>query len=309
VDGYNLQRKVRQLLGESSSSLFIETDATYDYLYEAVCEFIRRTAILTGTQTITTVPSQSTFNLNPDFMGLFMVDNNMRYFIKYTQSGSDSFLFWKDYSSIVYNNTTTAVDIPFNFSIIDADALDNISGTATSTSVNSFDLSMLTDLATDLSNVKEGDVVINIADGSHGYVSSVMTSHAVYTSLQSGTNNDWTSGDSYVIIPSQKYALFLNPPSTGSDTITINYIKRPIPVYSDYEKYQISSSYESVITEYAAFLYKYRDREPSFGDKWFQHFDSVCRQAKQTTNNIKNKTSYRVNLRKMPPGFSWGSTR
>jgi hypothetical protein len=54
----------------------------------------------------------------------------------------------------------------------------------------------------------------------------------------------------------------------------------------------------SPIVKYAAFVYKYRDMEPNFGDKWYVAFDTTCKQVKQRYDSSVRKKGWTVNLKR-----------
>lgn len=311
MDGYNLIRKLYRCLGEESTSAFLNTDFSYDLLYDAVCLFIARTGAYTSSQTITTIDGTRTYNLNPDFAGLYMKSpQDNRLFLSYTTSdGSVSNMFFKEYDSLYYNNNDYAVTIPSSFTILDVAPLSNVLGSATTTSslsTTGSGTSVLADTAADFSTVSEGDEVINYTDGSHGIVTAVSTTLTVV--LLGGTDNFFTSADKYCIIPQQRMAIYLDPePDTSDDTFAVPYLVKPVKVYSNYQTYPILDVYSQPIVEYAAFIYKYKDKEPNFGDKWYQNFDRACREANKVYRRVKNKTDFRVNMRKT--GYTSGSYR
>lgn len=311
MNGYDLLRKLYRCLGEESTSAFLASDFSYDLLYDAVCTFLSRTGAYTSSQTITSVDGTRTYNLDPEFNGLYMQSpNDNRFFITYTTSAGDkSNIYYKDYESLYYNDNDYEVDIPSNFAIIDASVISNITGSATATgslSATGSGTSVLTDSAADFSTVSEGDEIINYTDDSHGIVTAVSTTLTV--AMLGGTNNFFTSADVYCIIPQQRMAVYLDPePDVSGDTFVVPYLAKPIKVYSAYQTYPILDIYSQPIVEYAAFMYKYKDREPVFGDKWYQHFDVVCREASNSYRRINNKTTFKVNMKKT--GYKSGSHR
>ena len=54
----------------------------------------------------------------------------------------------------------------------------------------------------------------------------------------------------------------------------------------------------SPIVKYAAFVYKYRDMEPNFGDKWYVAFDTTCKQAKQKYDSSVRKKGWTLILKR-----------
>lgn len=301
MDGKSLTNGLAALLNETvSSSSFLESRVSYDYLYEAACEFVRRTRVLTASQTITTVADQTNYDLNADFLSLYLRDSQNRYTVKFNDGSNDYFLPFRDYEAITYANNTTSVTIPSNFSIIDKSTLtDRITGSVTSDGASTNSECTCTDSSAPFTNVKVGDDIHNTTDGSDGVVIAVTSTSALVTALFGGTNNYWTSGDAYVIVPQSRKQLVLDPPpSTAGYTVTIKYVQKPDPVYSPYRTYRFDRQYEPAIIKYAAWLYKMRDSEPDFGHAYYQYWDAQVRMAAKTEHKSFNNPSMRVNFNK-----------
>ena len=299
MDGKSLTNRLADLLNEcSTTSTFLESRASYDYIYEAVLEFARRTRVLTASQDITTVADQTGYDLNADFLSPYLRDNRNRYVVKFDDGTNEVFLPFRDYEAIAYANQSTSVSIPSNFSIIDKSTLtDRITGTVTSAGALSNGECTCTDSAAPFANVKVGDDIHNTTDGSDGVVIAVTSTSALVTALFGGTDNDWDSSDAYVIVPQGRKQLVLDPPpSTSGYTVTIKYVQKPDPVYSPYRTYRFDRQYETAILKYAAWLYKYRDSEPNFGDAFYKYWDLQCRTAAKTEHKSFNKPSMRVNF-------------
>jgi hypothetical protein len=299
MDGKELLRNLRQVLNEASDSGFIDAKTSYDYLNQAAYEFIRRTKFLRASQSITTVANQTAYDLNTDFMELYLRDGQNIPFISINNGSTDQYIFWRDYEDVVYEGNTTPVEIPGFFTILNSSTLDTrISSTTTSTGAASAGEATLTDTGADFSDVSAGDVVHNITDGSDGIVLSKTSSTVLVTALFAGTNNDWSSGDSYVIQPQGKLQIVLDPAcSVANYTITVHYIQKPAPVYSDYGMFRIPAQYMDSLIKYAAWLYKYRDREPNYGDAFYAHFDRQVRTQANTINGTLRRNDVSVNLK------------
>jgi hypothetical protein len=299
MDGKELLYKLRNLLNESADSGFMDDKTSYDYLNEAAYEFIRRTKFLRATQTITTVADQSTYDLNADFIEVYLRDYEEQPFIKINDGGFDQFIFWRDYKDIIYSNNTTSEVIPGFFSIINDSTLDTrLSSTSTSAGVASGGECTLNDTTADFSSVNAGDTVHNTTDGSMGVVLSRTSGIALQTALFNGADNDWSDGDSYVIQPQGKVQIILDaPPANAGYTITVHYIQRPALVYSDYGVFRIQRQYMDALVKYAYWLYKYRDSEPNFGDGMYVYFDRQTRAAQDTINSTYKRNNVSVNLK------------
>jgi hypothetical protein len=299
MDGKILSKNLSILLREDiDTSSFIEDKATYDFIYQAVCEFVRLTGCLTGEQVILTVASTQAYDLNPDFISLYMTNDRNEYFVKLNNGTSDYFITERDYDASYYENNTTDTDVPSSFSMRNKQSLAaNISGAATGNGASVGGASTLTNAAAPFASVKSGDIVHNVTDGSDGIVISKTSNSAIVTGLFGGTNNDWSTADAYVIVFQPVKQLILNEPSlTAAYTITVPYIKRPDPVYSDYGLYNIDQQYLPSIIKYAAWLYKYRDSQPNFGDQWYKHWDTEVRKAKSFEKKIRKSVNLKVNF-------------
>jgi hypothetical protein len=162
-----------------------------------------------------------------------------------------------------------------------------------------YEESALTDTTPSISltNAYPGDSVHNITDGSSGIITEYVSASQVRTVLFDGTNNYWTIGDAYVVVPQNRKVLVIDPaPLISGDTITVDYVQTPNPVFSSYRSYRIDSSYEMTLCSYASFLYKYRDRQPQFGDALYKIWETGVRKATQGTNKSQNKNSIKVSL-------------
>lgn len=295
MDGKDLTRRLEQLLNEESGSDWLDQRTSYDYLNESAIAFVDRTNCLKTTQSITTVADQSEYNLNPDFLKLYLKDGSENLIVKY---GDDDFLTWKDYEDIIYGNETDSVSMPSHFSIIDADLPSQITGTTTSAGAATGNLSTLTDTAADFTNVEAGSVVHNTTDGSSGIVISKTSTTVLKTSLFGGTEDDWASSDAYIIQPQGRYKLvFESPTSDAGDTVTVYYIQRPAPVYHDYGVFRFPLQYATALCKYAFWLYKYRDKEPNFGDAMYKFWDLEIRRYGSSINQAVRPRNVKVSFK------------
>lgn len=283
MDGWTLSRDVRELLNEESTSGFIDSRTTYDYLYEAACDLNSQIHTLTAQQTITTVDGTRDYNLNADFLDIYMVNDNGK---KYVKLYDGSNYYWVEYASpdyIYYLNNTDEVTIPSVFTIYDQRTpLDTITGTATADGDSTNGKCTLTDSTAPFGSITVGDMVHNTTDGSHGVVLAITSTSALVTSLFDGTDNEWDSADDYVIVPKGRKVMSFDPiPSTSGYYIYVEYVQKPAPVYSPYDTYRFDNSWKPALTKYAAWLYKYRDREPNYGDSWYKYYDNQIRKIKK----------------------------
>jgi hypothetical protein len=229
-----------------------------------------------------------------------MTNRNKEFMVKLNDGSTNTFPLFKEYTDIIYDDETTSISLPSWFTIIDDTTLDaQVTGTATSTVAAVAGQTTLNDTAGDFSDVSAGDIVHNTADGSTGYVLSKTSSTVLVVALFGGTANDWTSADTYVIQPQGRMKLHLNPPpSIAAYTVTLYYLKRPAPVFSDYGVYRFPDQFMTAIVKYAAWLYKYRDREPNMGDSFFKYFDNEVRRANKIFGNSSKHRGITIDLRR-----------
>jgi len=280
MDGQNLQRLVRQFLNEPSTSSFLDARFTYDALYAGAKEWTRISKCLRTTQSITTVADQRGYSLNGDFLGHYIKDNDDNYIIKYNDGSNDYFLDFKPYEEIIYDNDTTSVSIPDYWGITQDTTLDSQVSVAASAAGDKIGgKARLTVAVASFADIVPGDIVHNTTDVSDGVVEKVVSTTALDICLFGGTDNEVDSADAFIIQPRGRLQLVLDPPpSTASHTVTVYYLQKPAPVYSNYSVYPFSYDYAEALAKYAAWAYKYRDREPDFGDAFYQFFAMEARE-------------------------------
>lgn len=296
MDGKLLKERLRELLNEDSGSRFLDTRTTFDFCYEAALATANVLENLKASTTLTTVVDQTSYTLPALFSKLYLKDSNKRFFVKYNDGSNDSFIFHTSYEDIVYSNNSTSVSIPERFTIMDYPSLSSaITGTATSASDDVGGKSSLIDSGGGLSSASIGDIIHNTTDASTGYVIAVTSDTQLEVCLFGGTDNEWDISDAYIIVPQGRMQLILDPPpSTAGHTITVYYLEKPIPVYSDYDTYRFPPEYFSSIIKYAAWLYKYRDQEPQFGDAFYIYWDKELRANKNTVDKSINRSGYKI---------------
>ena len=303
MDGVTLLRNLRQILSETSTGTWLDTKSSYDFLYQAAVKTTERTNAITSTQTITTVADQSAYTLNGDFLKLYLMDDQNRYFIKYYNGSGTYWIYWASYDSIVLANNTTATSVPSVFSIRDASEISRLTGTVTSAGALSNGEATLTDSAAPFTNVYTGDQVHNTTDSANGIVIVKTSTSVLITAMFDGTDNDWDSSDAYIIMPQMRFQLVLDPPSsTSGHTITVHYVQKPAPVYSSFRSYKLDSRLKNALVNYAAWLYKYRDRNPNFGDTFYRIWDTEIRQFARQLNKTRGGPTFGVNFIKRSYG-------
>jgi len=298
MDGITSLTSLGNLVQEDASSGMWDVYLAYQLLNEAAIDWTTRTKCIRSTQSITTVASTSAYDLNPDYLGLYLRDSSKNFFIKYYDGTNTSFINQIEYSDIVLANSNYQT-LPSSFAVIDKSTLPTrITGTASANGAASGGECTLTVAASAFSNVYAGDNVHNTTDGSTGVVLSKTSNLALVTALFNGTNSDWSSADAFVIQPQSRKQVILEPPSsTAAHTVTVYYVQKPAPVYSDYGMFRFDGEVSNALVKYAAWLYKYRDKDPNYGDKWYQHYENQITIYNKTVNNTLKKTTWTFSLK------------
>ena len=262
----------------------------YDFLYEAARDFAKEVKAVHSTCTLTTAVSLTwppIYPLPPDFMEIMTEDDYGDKKILLTSGSASIWIPRVSFQEILADNHTTAVALPSRFAVTDNPAGSRIVSTATDDGLNAGGESVLTDAAgAFLTTVSVGDDVINTDEGYTGKVLSITSNTVLDTAMfdistAQSSYADWTSGNAYIIQPGARYALILDPPpSTAGQTLTVTYLRRPAPVYSDYGSYNFATGYEESLIKYAFWLFKYRDGKPNQGDPLYQVYDIQLRKAK-----------------------------
>lgn len=315
MDGKSMLYELEEFLGEESTSTWMRVRLSYGFLWEAATAFVSRTNSLTSYQDITTVADQVNYTLDAKFLKLYLKDRNGRFYARYKEatSGSYSHIYFKDYERIIYANqeqlvadaTNEGVDVPSHFSIRDvrtlsAQVTDDGTGASAAGAESGGQCTLTDDAATfETKLVSIGDTIHNTTDGSTGVVLSVTSETALVCALFGGDDDDWTELDKYVIQPQGRLELILDPPpDDASDTIRVWYCERPEPVYSDYGIYRFRPHNMEAIIKYTAWLYKYRDSEPDFGDKLYMWWDKQVREENYNLNPMLKEKKWGVNLKR-----------
>lgn len=306
MDGKTLKYRLQLLLDEETGANFIDERTAYDFLNEAAIEVVRQTNSLTKTQSITTVADQAAYSLDADFLSLYLKDKSNKYFIRYSDGTTTYNLPDADYSDIIFDNRSNSVLIPDRFAITPDPTLDSqVAGTETAggaVSATSGEAT-LTDIAGDFSDVSAGDSVHNTTDNSSGVVLEKTSSTVLITALfpddpSATVDKDWDISDAYVIQPQGRYQIVLDPaPSAAGHTLTIYMLQKPAPVYGNWRSFRFPSHLNNAVVKYAAWLFKYKDREPNFGDKWFILAENEMRKSKHMIDRALNRHKIRVNMK------------
>ena len=284
MDGKELLRRHKQLLHIKSTDTDWDEMTAYDYLYEAAKQWVIETECLTDTQTITTAGTTATYTIDGKYLSLYLKHND-RYFIKYNDGTTDYFLYFKPYEEVIFENNTANVTIPGYFTITDDPTIDTlVSDTADNAADDVGGKTVLTMDTEVFADITPGDIIYNTTDVSEGIVTKVTSTKIIEICLFGGTDNEIDVSDAFFIQPRKRFLLQLDPPpSTTSHTVTLYFVKKPDPVYSDYGVYEIPYEYSDTLCKYAAWLYKYRDQEPQFGDAFFKYWDMQIKNYRRLT--------------------------
>jgi hypothetical protein len=300
MDGKTLSKKLTDMLNEDfSTSLLYNARTGYEYLNDAATELVNITRSLTGDTTITTVADRTTYTLPANFLELSLKDDEGRPFMTYSDGTNTSKIFLAREEDVIFDNNTTSVLIPGRFYLEDFELTTKTdTGTATSAGDAAAGKCTLTDTSAtfETTDVSPYDTIHNTTDGSTGYVLSVTSETALVCALFDGTDNEWDSSDAYTIVMQPRMRIVLAPPpSTADHTITLNgYIRSPSPVYSDYDAFGIKSEFTTALVSYAAWMYRYQDRVPDEGDRFFLKWDRQMRLFRGREDAKKSKSGYRV---------------
>jgi hypothetical protein len=297
--GADYQARINQLLSEFTST-WIDVKTTYDLLYEAAKDFSKETHSCHNSQTITTIANQAEYGINPDFLEVLTTDDHGDAVLKYSDGSSSWWLGWQSYSDFLQNGNDPST--PQNFSITDASLSTRITGTSDTSSSEAGGESYLSDSGTVLTGVYPGDVVMNTT---HGYIGVALASGTTIktamfdVTTRGGAYVGWTAGNGYVIQPSARYQLVLDPPpDTSGQTITVPYFAKPLPVYSDYGQYPFATGYEEAMIKYAVWLYKYKDSKPNMGDPLYLVYEKEMRKGKNVNRKAVGGVGFRINYMK-----------
>jgi hypothetical protein len=264
MDGKTLLRWFLDLLGEAEFyGDYSSQRKAYECLDWAAALFCREALPLALTATLTTVTAQQDYPLPPDFIQLYAKDRAGRYRVKYT--GVDGAVSWPYLTSderIFFADQTGAEEAPpAAFAIVGATAAAAaVSGTVTSGSAQNGGECQLIDTEKDFTGsdrVYPRDTVHNVTDGSSGYVLEVVDANTLAVALFDGTNDDFTVGDTYRVIPASQHSLRLNRPAGYSGhTITVPYYGMPLPVYAEARTWRFSERTCRAIVAGAVSIFK-----------------------------------------------------
>lgn len=274
MDGKQMCRMMLDALDEERANKLFNTDdrVLYDKLDAAACDYVRQMKCLHASVAITTVDAQQAYDLPPDFLGLYMKNSRDRFFFKYYDGSNTSWPVIQTYEAIFMNNLTDSLEIPGCAAIIDKAASPvKLTGTTTAAGARTNGEAILTDsaklfLTTQI--VYPRDIIHNTTDGSDGLVLSVTDATHLVAALFDGKTNGFGSGDAYVITRATAKQLYLDAPSaTAGHIVTVPYLCKPNPVFSDYSGWRFDDLACRAIAHEAAFQYENRKKDLAAADR------------------------------------------
>lgn len=299
MDGKKLTRLVLDALDESDvSPNFADQRRIYENLDWAAEIFCSETKILRASVDIATVIDQQFYDLPPGFISLWMKNNTGKNFLKYTYGTDDvCWIYRKSYERIYKADYTESQETPNAFAIIEKeDKEDVISGTTTAAGPSVNGQCVLQDtskLFLSTHKVYPRDLVHNTADGSDGYVIAVTNDTNLICALFDGTDNDFTSGDVYVIQPAaERQVLFEAPSSVAGHTLTVPYNCSPSPIFSEIGFWRLRPRTCRAIAWGAASLFKVPKRQFKEADQLGAHFAAEVERVRQVLTNRILKDSF-----------------
>jgi hypothetical protein len=222
--------------------------------------------------------------------------------IKYYDGSNTEWLNWESYSDYLQNGNDPGT--PQSFAVVDATPPTRLTGTNFATAAASGGESLLSAYGVSFVSSYPGDMVVNTTAGKE-YVGVALVPGAHLTTamfdltVRGGAYAGWTAGDTYMIQPSSRYQIVLDPPpDTSGETVTVAYYARPLPVYSDYGTYPFATGYEEALIKYAVWLYKYRDSKQNMGDPLYLAYEREMRKGKNVNRKAVGGVGFRVNFMK-----------
>lgn len=295
MDGKTMLRTLEGILNEVSTSAFLDTFLSYEFLDKAATDYVRETIGFSRNEGIITVVSQQEYSLPPDFLDFRIRDSKHRHVIRYYDNVNDQY-FWpylKSYDHVYTANRANITgnkNIPDYFAVTDSDIESQVTGTAQAGSGTlSGGECTLVGTSGKFSGVHARDTVHDTSSGYHGIVLEVETTSQLKVALfNDGVPVATASGSAFLIQPAaHKKMVFSDPSETAGHLIEARYYGLQDPVFSQYRIWPFRPSACYAICKKAAFEYKYRDRDPNFGDKLYVDF---AREVYQTKIDIAKST-------------------
>lgn len=293
MDGKSLLRYGTEALGGIAIA---DQRFFFDCLDEAATSFVRETKSLTAEAVLTTVANHQAYKLPPDFIALIAKDRAGKFIVRYTNTDSEESYITHVPFDTIFRFGTQDVGTPESFCLVQSAPESVLAGTATATGELYKGESILSDeTETFTETVQVRDAIRNGSDGSDGFVTAVISDTQVRVVLFGGTSNVFQSGDDYEILSAADTLLKLDKPSEVADeTLTVPYLKKPSPVYSESARWELNPQSCRAICFEAAFLFKsdfdfdYR-RDAQLHERFVQEINRVkAEQGRHKLHHYRN---------------------
>jgi hypothetical protein len=293
-------QQLNELLSEFGGN-WINIKISFDYLYEAAKDFSKETSSCHNTQIITTIANKSAYDLNPDFLEILSKDSHGKGIVALSAEHGTNWLSWESYSNYLQNDDNQP-GYPSFYAVSDSSIPIRSIGTAVRDQDEIGGESMLYYSIGEVPTVFPGDSVINTTQNCYGVVlqpGMPITTAMFDLSSRGGEYSSWIENDKFIIQQQPRYQIFLDPtPNESGQIITVSYLSKPAPVYSNYGTYPFATGYEEAIVKYAAWLYKYRDSKPAMGDPLYAAYERAMRKGKNVNRKAEGVVGFRVNWTK-----------
>ena len=295
MDGLTMLKTLEGILNEEGLSPILVTFFSFEALDKAASDYLRETKGIARTETLTTLKDIQEYNLPPDFLELRIRDKQHRNVMRYYDNVNAQY-HWPHLKSYDYLYLANRANIggsqntPDYFAITDATVETQITGNAASGSGTLVGGECTLKGATGaFSNVHARDRVHDTTAGYYGIVLEVEASDSLKIALfNDGEPVATASGNAFLIQPAVHAKIVLSDPSeTEGHTMEIPYYGFQSPVYSNYRVWPFSPTACAGICKKASFEYKYRDRQPDFGDRLYVDY---LREVNQRKRDIAKMT-------------------
>ena len=275
MDAQTIISKVYSLINEADSSTFIDEATTYELLNAALREVVRRTQLFIKQSTINILAGQASYTLSYDFL---------KFFARSTDDYAEPVIYYKnnkisyiDYGTYLGLDKSVTAKIPTNYTLNFNFPRSAIRGLASSNATPTNGEVRLTDIAQSFKESIVGGTVHLTHAGTtyNGYIVEYVSPTTLIIATQPSI--PITVGDGYVISPPPTNMITFYPTPSEDFDLDIYYYHTLPPIYSPYRSIPIPQDLLIPVACYICWLYKYKDREPAYGDKYFMIFEAGIR--------------------------------
>jgi len=275
MNAYSIISKVYSLINEPSTSALLDESTTYELLNTALKDFAKRTQLYVKKSSINVQTGVSSYDLPNDFLKFFAKSED-DYALPsiYYNNNRITYIDYSTYLSLDRNRTAK---IPTNYTLNFSHPNSMITGTTASPStvVNGEVLLIDNSRTFDPSLIGSTVHVTHNSVTYNGYVIDYQSHISLIIATIPSTNI--STSDRYVISPPPTNVITFYPTPSSSFTLPIYYIPSPPPVYSPYRPIPLPNDMLIPIACFICWLYKYKDREPAYGDKYFAIYETAVR--------------------------------